>query len=122
MKKKIDHIHWWMINAEHHCRHHKKPFLGEPDDGSITTYNDIWADTKKDSGITYNDRMTTMNNGFQRYLSEYYWDAPTTATEQGCDGQSLDGAKRGIHYKMKRLTRKVMKAIKKINRRRLAED
>jgi len=78
MKKKIDHIHWWMLNAEHHCRHNKAPFLGQPDDGSITHYNDIWEDTNKKSGIVYGDRMTKMNDGFQRYLSEYYWDAPVS--------------------------------------------
>jgi len=122
MQKKIDHIHWWMLNAEHNCRKIKKPFLGEPDDGTITRYDDIWMDTDKKSGSDFKDRMTKMNDGFQRYLGEYYWDAPTTETKQGCDGQSLDGKKRGIHYKMKRLTRKVSKAMKKINRRKLAKD
>ena len=41
---------------------------------------------------------------------------------QGCDGAQSTGVYRGIHYKMKRYTRKVMKAIKKINRRRLATE
>ena len=54
----------------------KAPFLGEPDDGSITTYNDIWAETGKNSGIEHPDRMDKLNDGFQRYIGEYYWDAP----------------------------------------------
>ena len=50
--------------------------MGEPDDGSITTYNDIWAETGKNSGIGHPDRMDKLNDGFQRYIGEYYWDAP----------------------------------------------
>ena len=78
MKKKMEHIYWWAVNAEHNCRLLKAPFAGEKDDGSITTYNDIWADTKKDSGNDHEDRMTTINNGFQRYLTEYFWNAPVS--------------------------------------------
>ena len=50
--------------------------MGEPDDGSITTYNDIWAETGKNSGNEHPDRMDKLNDGFQRYIGEYYWDAP----------------------------------------------
>jgi len=121
MLKKIDHIRFWMINAEYNCRFFKKPLLGEPDDGTITTYDDIWEDTKKGGDFEYDDRMKIINNGFQRYIGEYYWDAPTI-DKQGCDGVKYPGPEkqqRGVHYKMKRVTRKVMKAIRKINRRRL---
>ena len=43
----------------------------------------------------------------------------TTGTIQGCDGKRAKGTKRrGIHYKRKRFTRKMTKALFKIGRRK----
>merc|ERR1712150_93778 len=99
---------------------------GEKDDGSIKDFDYVWDGTKKTNGLNYHKRSSTLSDGFQHYMNDYYFDAKTTSTVQGCDGKKLkckkgqkDCFKHGVHYKMKRVKRKVAKAIHKISRRRL---
>lgn len=119
MVKKIDHIYKFAVNAEHFCRHDKVPRIGEKDDGSFTKYNDIF-ETTSSKNIIFGDRMSSIDDGFQRYVGDYLYDKKAKNGKPGCDGSGYNG--RGKHYRMKRVGRKIRKAIKKINRRKLAED
>jgi len=116
----MNHLYTFMLNAEHHCRLDKYPFLGEEDDGTFHEYDDVWTGTKKQSGNDYAYKMNLLDTGFQRYISGYYFRSETTTQVQGCDGQNRPGAKKqnGKQYRLRRLTRKIAKPIKKIIRRR----
>jgi len=122
MLNKMGHIHKFMINGELNCRREKAPLIGEPYDPKFDEFDYVWDGTKKEAG-TYEQRTNVLTNGFMKYIGDYYFDAETTQNppKQGCDGQKLTGfhmPQRGVHFKMKRVTRKVSKAIYKVTKRR----
>ena len=53
----------------------KDPLLGVPDDGSITTFDYVWDGTKKNNGMNYHNRTSTLTDGFLHYMKDYYYDA-----------------------------------------------
>lgn len=119
MVRKLNHYHGFWLNAEHNCRHTKLPFVGEPDDGTIKTYDDIWDGTSKKSGNDFTEKMVVLTGGFERYMKEYFYEAKSVGKIQGCDGSKAIGTKRrGIHYKQKRYGRKMIKTLFKIGRRK----
>lgn len=120
MVRKLNHYHGFWLNAEHHCRYHKLPYVGEPDDGTIHSYNDIWDGTSKKSSNDFGQKMEVLTGGFERYMNEFFHEAPSVGRIQGCDGSKAVGSKkRGIHYKQKRFGRKMIKALFKIGRRKV---
>jgi len=120
MVRKLNHYHNFWLNAEHNCRHVMEPFVGEPDDGSIKSYDDIWAVTSKKGAEPVGEKISNLADGFERYMNGYYFEAPSVGKIQGCDGSKAQGTKRrGIHYKKKRYGRKMIKALHKIARRKV---
>lgn len=96
-----------------------EPFVGELDDGSIKRYDDIWEATSKKNTDPVDEKITNLADGFERYMTEYYYEAASEGKRQGCDGSKAQGTKRrGVHYKKKRYGRKMIKAIHKIARRK----
>ena len=94
MVKKLWHYHHFWVNAEHNCRLDKLPLPGQPDDGSITTYvtnhltffikgslfnrlifsyDDIWKSTKQSAKGTVPDKLRVLEDGFERYMNEYFY-------------------------------------------------
>ena len=51
------------------------PLLGEKDDGSIKDFDYVWDGTKKTNGLNYHKRSSTLSDGFQHYMNDYYFDA-----------------------------------------------
>ena len=51
------------------------PLLGEKDDGSIKDFDYVWDGTKKNNGLNYHTRTSTLSDGFQHYMNDYYFDA-----------------------------------------------
>lgn len=118
MVEKLWHYHHFWLNAEHNCREDKLPYPGQPDDGSITSYDDIWKGTAKKHKDSVTDKLTTLQSGFKRYMKEYFYEAETTDI-QGCDGKKANSSQyRGIMYKQKRYGRKMIKTVFKISRRK----
>jgi len=119
MVRKLNHYHNFWLNAEHNCRYVMEPFVGEPDDSSIKTYDDIWSKTSKKGPEPVGDKISNLADGFERYMNGYYFEAKSVGKIQGCDGSKAQGTKRrGIHYKKKRYGRKMIKALHKIARRK----
>ena len=73
MIHKMNHLYTFMLNAEHHCRLDMYPFPGKPDDGTFHDYDDIWQGTSRKSGHNYGEKMSVLNDGFQRYIAHYYY-------------------------------------------------
>jgi len=76
MVRKLNHYHNFWLNAEHNCRYIIEPYVGEPDDGSIKTYDDIWAATSKKGPEEIGTKISTLADGFERYMTGYYYEAP----------------------------------------------
>jgi len=96
-----------------------EPFVGELDDGSIKTYDDIWSATSKKGPEEIGSKISTLADGFERYMTGYYYEAASVGKQQGCDGSKAQGTKRrGVHFKKKRYGRKMIKALHKIARRK----
>jgi len=79
--------------------------------------------------------MEKLNNAFDTYLEEYYFKREvnikltifslilllfqTTSEIQGCDGKHKNGnQKKGKQFRLRRLTRKIEKPLRKIRRRK----
>merc|ERR1719197_2039686 len=86
MVEKLWHYHQFWVNAEHNCRLDKLPYPGQPDDGSILTYDDIWKGSKKTGDGSIPKKLTVLETGFERYMNEYFFNAKTSKDIQGCDG------------------------------------
>jgi len=123
MVKKLWHYHHFWVNAEHNCRLDKLPLPGQSDDGSITTYDDIWKGTKQSADGSVSDKLRVLEDGFEQYMDEYFYGAETSKDFQGCDGKKAKTSEyKGIMYKQKRYGRKMLKAIFKISRRKPANQ
>ncbi|CAG5110456.1 Oidioi.mRNA.OKI2018_I69.chr2.g4857.t1.cds [Oikopleura dioica] len=123
MQKKYNHAYSYMLNAEHNCRLDLLPYPGEPNQGVVKTYDDIFDATKKSSGNDYATRMQILSDGFQRYINEYYYARETTKNIQGCDGKHVKGkVSKGKQYRLKRLLRKIAKPIRKVVRRKRQDE
>lgn len=114
---RLENTRYYFLNAEHNCRFRKKPYVGEPNKGKVKNYDGIFEKIDNPNG-DFNHRVNAIAQGFQKYIKSYYYSAQTTLTRQGCDGDSVTPKKKGIHFKTKRIGRKVAKLIKKIIRRR----
>lgn len=96
-----------------------EPFVGEPDDGSVKSFDDIWSATSKKADGEVGTKIEVLADGFERYMETYYYEAQSIGKKQGCDGSVAQGTKRrGVHYKKKRYGRKMIKALHKIARRK----
>lgn len=125
MMSKFDHIRFFMLNAEHNCRKLKFPYIGKPNDGSMNDYNMLFSKIR-DEKLKYESRMGFLSTTFRKYITKYYLTVKTEGEKQGCDGKLgtklAEGAPSGItgkQFKIKRLYRKVSKAIDKILRRKV---
>jgi len=118
MTKKYNHAFTFFLNAEHNCRLELAPFPGDPNKGEVTHYNHFFDFIESDEN-DYNERMEKLNNAFDTYLEEYYFKRETTSEIQGCDGKHKNGnQKKGKQFRLRRLTRKIEKPLRKIRRRK----